>query len=266
MAKTVEFTVKNSKPFTSYLRKFASIDSTVLFEADLENSRFIGKAPNEERSLVKQGIISFEDAGFELKTKQKIRIKIGIYSIGRLIKIMEQFGTEFDVIIKYDEVLGKDNQKDFAAISIILSNNDLKFNIECTSLNIFKYITDDLYNNQIRKFAEVISFEFSKELIEKVRTLCELDKDYKLLEFNNKGGQLYAKGKAFEYLLVPTSNVDIKIPFYKEQFDKVDVENCKVSIGVDRILFSSNDTSTEIIVSKVEVNDNYEEVNEDPFK
>jgi len=116
------------------------------------------------------------------------------------------------------------------------------------------------------KFKEVISFGFPKELIEKVRSLCELDKDYKLIEFNNKGGQLYAKGKAFEYLLVPTSNIEVKIPFYKEQFDKIDVENCNVSIGEDRIAFSSIDTSTEIIVSKVEVNDNYEEINEDPFK
>jgi hypothetical protein len=266
MAKTVEFSVKTSRPFTSYLRKFASIDSTVLFEADLENSRFIAKSPNEERSIVKHGVISFEDAGFELKTKLKLRIKIGIYNISRLIKIIEQFGNEFEFIIKYDEVLGNNNQKDYAALSLLLSNNDLKFNTECTSLNIFKYISDDLYEKTIRKFNEIVSFDFSKELIEKVRSLCELDKEYKLLEFQNKDGKLFAKGKSFEYLLVQTTNVDVKIPFYKDQFDKVDVENCKVSIGADRMLFTSTDTSTEIIVSKVEVNDNYEEVVEDPFK
>lgn len=266
MAKTIDFSVKNSKPFTSYLRKFASIDSTVLFEADLENSRFIAKSPNEERNIVKHGVISFDDAGFELKTNQKLRIKIGIYNIGRLIKIMEQFGNEFDFVLKYDEVIGNNNQKDYAGLSILLSNKELKFSIDCTSLNIFKYITDDLYTNTIRKIDEIISFEFSKELIEKVRSLCELDKDHKLIEFKNKDSQLYAKGKSFEYLLVPTTNVEFKIPFYKDQFDKVDIENCKVSIGSDRMIFTSADTDTEIVISKVEVNENYEETNEDPFK
>lgn len=264
MEKTVEFIVKNSKPFTSYLKKFASIDSTVLFEVNLEKSQFITKSPNEERSIVKYGVLPFNEANFEIKSNLKILIKVGIYNISRLIKIIEQFGDEFKFIIKFDEIIVNDG-KDYAALSILIKNSALKFNNECTSLNIFKYISDDLYKSTIRKVESIISFNFTKENIERVRALCELDKEYKFIEFINKNGNLYAKGKSFEYLIAPTTNVDAKISFYKDQFDKVDIENCDVIMGSDRMLFSSIDTVTEIVVSRVERDDNYEEKIEDPF-
>ena len=263
MAKTIDFLVKNSVLFNTYLKKFASLDKSVLLELDLDKSQFIIKGSNEERSIVKYGVLPLSDSGFELKTKSKLRIKIGIYNIPRLIKIIDQFSSNYELSIKYDELVGN-NQKDYVATSIILSNNSLKFSNECTSLNIFKYISDELYQDKIRKIDDAVSFEFNKEVIEKLRTFCELDKDYKLIEFVSKNGNLYVKGKTFEYLIVPSSSPDIKIPFYKDQFDKIDLENYKLSIGSDRMLFCSLDTATETLVSKVEVNENYEEtVNED---
>jgi hypothetical protein len=264
MAKTIEFTVKTPGTFTSYLKKFISIDKSVLFELDLENSRFITKSPNEERSIVKYSVLTFDEAGFDIKTKEKIRIKIGIYNISRLIKIIDQFGGEFKMAIKYDEILSN-SQTDYAAIAIILSKEDLKFSNECTSLNIFKYISDDLYENTIRKIDEIVSFEFNKDIIEKVRTFCELDKDYKLLEFITKNDNLYIKGKSFEFLIIKSSNNSIKIPFYKDQFEKVDLENYKLTVGTDRMLFTSLDTTSEILISKVEVNEKYEETFIDHF-
>ncbi len=225
MAKIVEFNVKNSKPFTSYLKKFTSIDQSVLFELDLEKEQFIAKSTNEERSIVKYGILNLSEAGFEVNAKLKIRIKIGVYNISRLIKITDQFGDEFKLVIKYDEIVGNNNQKDFAATSILLNNEDLKFNIECASLNIFKYISDELYEKTIRKVNEILSFDLTKDTIEKIRVLSELDKDYKLIEFINKNSTLYAKGKSFEFLIIPTTNIEVKLPFYKDQFDKIDIEN-----------------------------------------
>jgi len=265
MVKTIEFNVNNPNTFTSYLKKFASIDKSVLLELDLENSQFVAKSTNEERSIVKRSILLFSEAGFELKTKLKIRIKIGIYNISRLIKIIDQFGSEFQFIVKYDEIVGNNNQIDYAAISLIITNNDLKFNNECTSLNIFKYISDKIFNDTIIKVDNIILFDLTKETIEKIRALCELDKEFNLIEFTNKEGKMYAKGKSFEFLIVLTSKIDNKIPIYKELFDKVDVENYKVSIGSDRMLFTSIDTNTEIVISRVEINDNYEETNKDPF-
>jgi len=264
MVKTVEFSIKNPNTFNSYLKRFASIDKSVLLELDLEKCQFIAKSCNSERSIVKRCILSFVDAQFELITKiSKIRIKIGIYNISRLIKIIDQFGSEFKFIVKYDEVNSSNNQIDYVAISILLSNIDLKFNNECTSLNIFKYITDELYNDKIRKIDSIISFDLTKENIEKIRCYSELDKEYKYMEFINKDSNLYIKGKSFEFLIILTSDINCKIPFYKDQFDKIDNENYKVSIGLDKMLLESSNTNTETIISRVEINENYEETIKD---
>ena len=92
MSKTIEFTVKNSKSFSAYLKKFNSISNTVLFEVDGKDLSFITKAPNEERSIVKYCKSSFSESEFILSKKFDYRIKIGIYNISRFIKMMEQFG------------------------------------------------------------------------------------------------------------------------------------------------------------------------------
>lgn len=262
--KTIEFTVQNSKSFNSYLKKFNSIDNTVLFEVNGENESFVSKSPNEERSIVKYGKQYFSESEFTPSKKFSFRVKIGVYNISRLIKIMEQFGKEFKFIIKYDEIINGE-EKEYAAVSILLKNDDLKFNAECTSLNIFRYISDDLWNNTISKIDSLVSFDFTKDNIEKVNSLCELDKDYKFIEFVNKNGNIYAKGKSFEYLIAPTSNVDAKITFYKDQFYKVDVENCHVKMGEDRMLFNSRDTDTSTVCSMVEKDENYDDKDEDPF-
>jgi len=262
--KTIEFTVKNSKSFSAYLKKFNSIDNTVLFEVDGKDECFISKSPNEERSIVKFGKSPFSESEFEPTKKFAYRIKIGVYNISRLIKIMEQFGSEFTFTIKYDEIISE-KETEYAAISILLKNDDLKFNTECTALNIFRYISDDLWNNTISKIDSLIDFDFTKENIEKVNSLCELDKEYKFIEFVNKSGHLYAKGKSFEYLIAPTTNANSKITFYKDQFYKVDVENCHVQMGADRMLFTSRDTDTATVISMVEKDDNYDEKDENPF-
>ena len=265
MAKTIEFVVENSKPFSTYLKKFNSIDNTVLFEIDGEDLSFITKAPNEERSIVKYCKSSFSESEFTLSKKFNYRVKIGIYNILRFIKMMDQFDGEFQFIIKYDEIVG-DGKTDYAGISILLKNNDLKFNIECTSLSIFGYITDELWENTISKIDSLISFDFTKENIEKINSLCELDKEYKFIEFKNKNGNLYAKGKTFEYLLVPTlPDIDLNLAFYKDQFDKIDLENYNVQMGLDRMVFSSRDTNTISVISRTEGNENYDEKNKDPF-
>lgn len=261
--KTVEFSVNSPKAFTSYLQKFASIDSTLLFEVDLEQQQFISKTPNEERSIVKYAVLPFSDAGFTLKGKGDIRIKVGVYNISRLISIIEQFGNSFEFVIRYDEIMGSNNQKDYAAISLLIKNDELKFNTECTSLTIFKYISDTLYTNTIRKIDEIASFDIPRDVIEKVLSLSKLDKDYKLIEFRIQNGVFYAKGKSFKLKICPLSSSDAVIDFYKEQFQKVDVENCRVIMGVDRMLFSSTENISETIISKVEGNDKFEETVED---
>ena len=86
--KTLEFTAKNAKAFTAWIKRFSSIDNTLLLEVDRSNSIFIAKTYNEEHSVVKMSSIKFDEAGFTVKdgTESK-RVKVGIFNIPRLIKI-----------------------------------------------------------------------------------------------------------------------------------------------------------------------------------
>ena len=71
MAKTIDFTAKNVKPFSAWLKKFASIENSLLIEVDEKHKCFVAKSYNEEKSVVKYSQISFVDAGFSLKKESK---------------------------------------------------------------------------------------------------------------------------------------------------------------------------------------------------
>jgi hypothetical protein len=261
--KQLEFTSKNVKPFTNWLKRFASIDTTLLLEIDENEQKFLAKAYNEERSVVKYSEISFVDAGFiTKKNKESKRIKVGIYNISRLMKIIDMFvNSEFIYVFNYDEVLTGET-KDFAAVTMKITNKELKMSVDCTSLNIFKYISDDLFRNTIGAIDEVLSFTLSKELMTQINTLCVLDNDDKYMSFLSQENNVYVKGKSFQRLIlegaVNEKIEDAKLDISKEQFEKLDDENYSISMGEDRMVFTSQETNTVTVISMVEKDEKYE--------
>lgn len=254
--KRIEFTAKNVKPFSAWLKRFSSVDNSLLLEIDTGTSSFVAKTYNEERSVVKFSEIEFDEAGLLMNEggeSLEKRVKVGIYHIPRLIKVMEQFGSdEFSLTFNYDEIQGE--TPELAALTIVLKNKSLKITIDCTSLNIFKYITDKLFNEAIAKVDAVQdAFDVSKDDIEKINSLSGLDNDHKYLEFF-RSDDVYVRGKTFE-LKLPScgkSNVESSIDVFKEQFEKLDVEDYKVVMGEDRLVFRSMSGSTVTTISMVQ--------------
>ncbi|MFA5153346.1 MAG: hypothetical protein WC554_12355, partial [Clostridia bacterium] len=145
----IEFTAKNAKPFTAWLKRFASIDNTLLLEIDEVNSLFSSKIYNEEHSCIKFSKISFDEAGFTVKSnKDPKKIRVGLFNISRLIKVIDQFNTEFTFTVTYDEVTSP-SETNLAGLNIVLKNNELKISVDCSSLNIFKYISDEKFISEI---------------------------------------------------------------------------------------------------------------------
>jgi hypothetical protein len=255
-ARKIEFSAKNVKAFQTWLKKFVSIDQSLLLEVDENESMFLAKTYNEERSVVKLSKIKFDEAGLTVKkSKDPQRVKVGIYNIARLMKVMDQFGSEeFSFTVNYDEVTG-DSGTDFAGLNLILKNKTLKVNVECTSLNIFKYIGDELFETRIAALDEVVSkFELSSEDIEKTNSLCSLDSEYKFMEFKN-GDNVYVSGKSFDLLIGQNpvgENKEGSINIFKEQFDAIDSEKYNVQMGDDRLVFTSDDKNTTTVISMVE--------------
>ena len=256
MAK-IEFSAKNVKAFSAWLKKFSSIDTALLLEIDETESRFLAKTYNEERSVVKLSSIKFDVAGFTVNpSKDPKRIKIGIYNIARLMKIMDQFNNEeFSFTVNWDEI--KDSETvEYAGINLILKNKNLKITVECTSLNIFKYISDELFKTKIAALDEVLTkFDLLESNIEQTNQLCALDNEYKFMEFRN-GANVYVSGKTFDLLLRENpgefDGVENSINVFKEQFASVDIENYNVKMGEDRLVFTSSDNTTTTVISMVE--------------
>lgn len=254
-AKKIEFSAKNVKAFQTWLKKFVSIDTALLLEVDENESTFLAKTYNEERSVVKFSKIKFDEAGFTVKkSKDPQRVKVGIYNIARLMKVMDQFGDgEFSFVINYDEIVG--DTTEFAGITLLLKNKDLKITVECTSLNIFKYIPDELFEDRIAALDTVVAkFELTHANIEKVNSLCSLDNEYKFMEFKNSEN-IYVSGKTFDLLIGENpggKTTEASINVFKEQFQSIDTEDYDVKMGEDRLVFSSTDGATTTVISMVE--------------
>jgi hypothetical protein len=255
-AKKIEFSAKNVKAFQAWLKKFVAIDQSLLLEVDENESLFLAKTYNEERSVVKLSKIKFDEAGLTVKkSKDPQRVKVGIYNIARLMKVMDQFGSEeFSFTVNYDEVTG-DNSTEFAGLNLVLKNKNLKITVDCTSLNIFKYISDELFTDRIAAMDEVVAkFEFSSDNIEKTNSLCSLDSEYKFMEFKNSDN-VYVSGKTFDFVIGEnpsgTKN-EGSINIFKDQFNSIDSENYNVKMGDDRLVFTSQDLNTTTVISMVE--------------
>lgn len=123
--------------------------------------------------------------------------------------------------------------------------------MDCTSLNIFKYISDDLFKNSIASIEPIGTFNLSKINIDKINSLCALDdSDHKFIEFKFKNGKVLAAGKIFEYEIEEKSVNDTTLNIFKEQYSNVDVENYEVSLGEDRLVFKSSDSDTTCVISQ----------------
>jgi hypothetical protein len=252
--KTVEFTAKNVKAFTGWLKRFSTIDNSLLLEIDQQKSIFVAKTYNEERSVVKMSSIKFDEAGLAATTnKDSKRIKVGIFNIPRLIKIIDQFNdVEFTITIEYQEMIN-DTETQYAGEKILLKNKILKMNVDCTSLNIFKYIPDQLFVDSIATIKTIGSFELNKETLEKINSLNSLDNDHRFMQIIFKEGEIKISGKSYERILDITKDVkDAELSIFKDQFGTLDIENYDVNLGEDRLVFLSKDSDTTTVISKAE--------------
>jgi len=252
--KIIEFTAKNVKVFSGWLKRFSLIDNSLLLEIDQLKSMFVAKSYNEERSVVKMSSIKFDDAGLITKeTKDPKRVKVGIFNILRLIKTMEQYGDEeFTITIEFQELVNESDTQ-YAGEKILLKNNKLKMNLDCTSLNIFKYISDDLFIGTIASIDSLGDFRLEKTIIEKINTLNNLDSDHKFMEFKFEDEKVNVSGKSYELLITELKSIkDTSLSIFKDQYAALDVENYLVALGEDRLIFKSNDSETITVISKAQ--------------
>lgn len=252
--KTLEFSCNsNVKTFTNWIKRFTPIDKSILLEIDLSKFLFLAKSYNEEHSVVKMSAISFDDAGLSLNNaKDNKRIKIGIFNITHLIKIFDQFNSiPFYFSINYQDII-KDNSTDYAAEKLLFKTDTLKIDVDCCSLDIFKYIPDDLFTQKIAAIDIISSFDFTKQNIEKINVLNNLDdSEESTMKIGIMDNKNYVSGKTYELLLGESKEArkDYSLAIFKSQYSALDIENYDAQMGEDRVVFKSKDSDTITVIS-----------------
>jgi len=252
----LEFSVNNVTQFSNWLKRFSSIDKSLLLEVDLDTLQFIAKTYNEERSVVKHSSISFTDIGFELVTKKLPtgRIHVGLYDVLKIIKTFNQFAENFSFIIKYEDLEGNEDTK-LIGKQLLLKNDNLKVGFDCTSLNIFKYIKDSVFNGAICKIDSLLTFDLKREDFDKIINLSDLDKEYKRIEFKAINSKIVLRSKSFELNLGICNGEKASMPILKDQLDKVDSENYSVQLGEGRMVLTSTDSDTTTALGGLDINE-----------
>lgn len=240
--------VEKSQKFNDFLKRFSSIDNSLLME--IEDGVIKAKSYTPEKSVVKYSSIPLDEIFSEFSDINE-PIKIGILNLDKLANSFKFFGEgEFEFILEYDKV-GADN----AGTGITLKNNSLKIDFQCASLKLFTYITDDILQTITDTSASKVDFLLPKEQQAKISSLFGIDSDYSKLSFNKKGNEVLAEGKNFKLQIVD-SGVDTKddteLSVFKHHYAFLDREDSIVHIADEKLVFLSNESDTKMIIGEAE--------------
>lgn len=254
----IKFKGKNVVELATWLKRFSTINNSLLFEIDTKTQELIGKTYSEDRSLVKMSRISFSDLGFTMETKPiEERVRIGLYNILKMNKILGQFaGSDLELTIKYSPNISDDQEESLAGLNILFTNSLLKVGLECSSLSIFDYLSDEKFTNSIAFLeSENVSFDLKKEDKDQIMILSDLDKDFRKMNLRVIDGKVYARSKTFELQLGISKGEKFEFPILKSQFSKLDSENYHIRIGDNRAVLESTDSQTVSVIGILNEND-----------
>lgn len=248
MAEKLTLKLKSASEFTNFLKRFSSIESTLLME--IEGGQLKAKTHTPERSVVKSSKIEMSNI-FDMEgTEDMPTVLFGVFSVDKLTDAFKHF-TDSDVsfVISYESTSDGN-----IGTEIMLSSQSLKINFQCASLRLFTHITDEMMDRISNTNEAAINFVLTKEHQKRISSITTLDSDHKLLTVDVKGGNVKVIGRSYDLSLMAIENPaeEVSISIYKNQFGFLDREDTVAYLSDDRIVFSSIETETKIIIGKAE--------------
>jgi len=249
MERKTIYKVNSPVKFTNFLKRFSGIEQSLLIE--IENGEIKAKTHTPDRSVVKFSKMDVEDV-FEFLDGVDEPLLFGVFNIDKFANSFKHFGNnQFDMIIKHDKLDDKN-----VGTEIILKNPKLIIKFDCASYKMFTHISDDLFYNTIASDNGNLKFEFDidKENFSIISSLLNVDSDYKFVKFKSNKNNVFVKGKSFNMNIYETKN-DLgssEITFYKSHFSYIDKENTNVKVADEKIIFSSIENNTIIVIGKAE--------------
>lgn len=229
----MQLTFKNTGStiaFINWLKGFKDINTTILFEVDLTDKKFVAKCFPDERNIVKYSEIDFETAGYEIsellntegeslltktgKLTAKYaneftgdsRIKIGIYEI--LNKLVEVANTyvdvehtltiHFDISKNVKYVQAPTAMEQWQSEEVVFTSKSLSMTVRCSQLTeFFRFLSDNVMLNNICNLKDSVNFSVTPETMSNLARISLL--------FNNDkqrtNVKLYAKKEDNTYAL-----------------------------------------------------------------
>lgn len=247
MTKNV-YRVTSPIKFMNFLKKFSSIESTLLVE--IENGSLKAKTHTPDRSVVKSSSIAIEDVLEFVEGDENINLVFGLYNIEKFAGAFKHFGNDnFELHIEYDKL-----EKLNVGTQLNLKTRKLNILFDCASYRIFTHISDEMMERMIGDPDEGISFDMDKTVQSQITSLLSIDNDHKLVTFKTEKNFIRAVGKSFDFELVENDEDFSKstTTVHKQHFHFLDNEDANVVISDDKIIFRSNETDTVMVIGKIQ--------------
>lgn len=243
------FKIKSPNNFISFLKRFSSIEKSLLLE--LTPEFMIAKSHTPDRSTIKYSKLAMTEV-LEGAVPSDI-LKIALLDINKVVNIFRHFneGDEIFLDVSHDTV-----GDDTIAFNLKFYTKSLKITLTCADPIQFTYISAESLKRIVKSVMDekIIDFPFPKEAFSKVKSLCEIDAKDELLKIKvSPEGELFFKSKSFEYhiLDVPAGS-EADMAFYNSQFSYIDQEVSSFLLSSNKLLVKSVDSGTIIIIGRIE--------------
>jgi hypothetical protein len=265
-----------SKNFLNYLKKFNNVKPSLLMEIDPTNGLFTGKTFTEDRAAIRSSTLFFADANVSVESLEEPignkRIKWGIlYYLPKVIKVIEQFNGNYSIFIKFNLLNNADGTADYVCESVVFKSDNLKINILGCRPSEFRYLSDDVFDNNIFKATDGFEIQITPEMIRSIINISSIvavdpKKDILSWVYDSKTNLVSVKSDksdSFEYTLGEASNHlpnSFDICVFREKFiqilkDSDEPFTCIIgkssNNAYDRLLFDANETNTKLVVAAV---------------
>jgi hypothetical protein len=243
----IKFSLHTPDKLTSYMKKFSSIEKSLLFE--IAGDKIIAKTHTPDKSVVKIGSVLVTDIMDAASSNTINDIKIGMYAIDNFIATFKHFGDSAVTLEVDSSTVGAEE----IATEVKAVSKSLKISFPCASSSLFRYIDQALATKLIDTKDALFSFRIDKDTLSKVSALSGLDNDSEKISIVSKNEQAFFEGKSFELNMPGVStDEDGDISIYKSHFSFIDREDSEIFVLESKVIIKSLESDTSIIIGKVE--------------
>jgi hypothetical protein len=254
-SKKLDFANVNGIKMSEFLDRFTHFDENLLLE--ITPNEFYAKTYTPDRSAIKYSALKLDEI---LQIKDETipdNLKIGLIGIRQYqqaLKFLE--GSEqVSMAVQYMTIAGLDTEEENVSIKTTFNNNkDLQFSFENGSLTIYGIITNDKFFNEIANIDNpTFSFDLSLEDLVKIKKFANIDKLNNNLIAEYRKGTVILGNQTFKYRLASQNNEGASesiARFPKNYLNMLDSEPYRVKVSESRIVFTSEDSQTILVVGR----------------